>query len=148
MASDKELELYRALTQSQQKYTYFLLATAAAGIALAVRATSNATLQWSLIPLAAAVLSWSISFVQGCIHVMYTHSSMYANVDLLRVQRGEHPAAGTDPQLIQTAERGIRTAIESNEKWSGWHANGQLIFLGLGAAFFVAWHVLGIVLRS
>jgi len=148
MASDKELELYRTLTQSQQKYTYFLLAAAAGGIGLAVRATSDATLHWSLIPLAAAVLSWGTSFTQGCIHVMYTQSNTYANAELLRVQRGEHPKAGTNPQLIQAAERGIKAAIESNEKWSGWHANGQFIFVVLGAAFFVAWHVLGIVLRS
>lgn len=148
MASDSELELYRTLTQSQQKYTYFLLAAAAAGIGLAVRVTSNATLHWSLIPLAAAVLAWGISFIQGCIHVMYTQSTTYANAELLRVQRGEHPKAGAHPQLVQAAAEGIKDAIQSNERLAGWHARGQFLLLVIGAAFFLAWHVLGIVLRS
>jgi hypothetical protein len=148
MALDKELGLYHNLTQSQQKYTYFLLAAAAAGIGLAVRVTSDATLHWSLIPLAGAVLAWGVSFVQGCIHVMYTQSNMYANAELLHVQRGEHPEAGTHPQLVQAAADGIKAAMESNAKWSGWHAKGQFALLVFGAILFVGWHVLGIVLRS
>lgn len=148
MASEKELELYRSLTQSQQKYTYFLLAAAAGGIGLAVRATSTATLHWSLIPLAAAVLSWGVSFVQGCFHVMRTQSITFANSELLRVQSGEHPLTGTDLQRMQAAEQGIKAAIKSNEKRSGRHAKGQFLFLVIGAACFLAWHILGIVLRS
>jgi hypothetical protein len=148
MSSEKELELYRTLTQSQQKYTYFLLATAAAGIAFAVRVTSDATLHWSLIPLAGAVLAWGASFATGCYYVLYTHSNLHANAALLRVQRGEHPQAGTDPQLVQAASHRIKADIEGNAKKSDAHAWCQFAFLVLGAVLFVAWHVLGIFLRS
>ena len=146
--SDTELELYRTLTQSQQKYTYFLLAAAAAGIGLAVRVTSDATLHWSLIPLGAAVVAWGISFVQGCMHVMYTQSTTHANAALLRVQAGKDPQAGTHPQFIEAASEGIKNAMESNEKASGFHARGQFRMLVFGALLFVTWHVIEIVLRS
>jgi hypothetical protein len=148
MSSEKELELYRTLTQSQQKYTYFLLATAAAGIAFAVRVTSDATLHWSLIPLAGAVLAWGASFASGCYYVLYTHSNLHANAALLKVQSGEHPQAGTDPRVVQAASDGIKQAIEENSKKSDAYARGQFAFLVFGAVLFIAWHVLAIILRS
>ena len=148
MASDQEVELYRSHSQSQQKYTYFLLAAAAAAIGLAVRATSSATLHWSLIPLAVAVLLWGVSFVLGCKYILYTQSNAYANFELLRFQRGEHPLAGKNPDLIRAASEGITEAIESNAKQLKRFGDGQFLFLVIGAVLFVAWHVLGIVLRS
>lgn len=148
MASDVEMELYRALTLGQQRYTYFLLAASASGIALAVRVTATATLNWSLIPLGAAVLAWGLSFVQGCLHVMYTHKNMHANADLLRIQRGEHSVVGARPQRIQAALEGINAAMDRNAKRAGRHADGQFLLLVVGGVLFVGWHVLGIVLRS
>ncbi len=148
MPSDNELELYRQLHQGQEKYTYFLLAAAASGIALTVRVTSNATLHWSLIPLALAVCSWGLSFYHGCRYIGYRHSTMYANTALYRVQRGEDPMAGSHPQLIQAASEGIRAAMETNNNAIMRHGKRQFQYLVGGAVLFIGWHVLGIVLRS
>ena len=64
--SDKDFELYLQHRIGQDKYVYFLLAAAAAGIALSVQMTADASANWRLVPLAMAVLSWAISFFAGC----------------------------------------------------------------------------------
>ena len=66
MSSEAQLEVYRTLREAQGRYTYFLLAAAGAGIALAVNETHRAELAWSQLPLGLAVLNWGSSFFCGC----------------------------------------------------------------------------------
>ena len=80
--SENAREVYRALRQAQDKYTYFLLAAAGAAIALAVNQTQGAAMAWSQVPLAAGVLSWCLSFFFGCRHLAYVNSTLYANAEL------------------------------------------------------------------
>lgn len=145
---EQDLELYRQHRAAQSKYTYFLLAAAASGIALSVRATADATLHWSLIPVAAAVLSWGVSFFNGCRYLEYLQSITYANADMLRIQRGEHPVVGPEPWKVAAATEGVREAMNENMVASEKHYKRQFRYLVGGGALFVAWHVLEIVLRS
>lgn len=57
MADEMAREVYKALREAQNKYTYFLLAAAGVAIALAVNQTQGTAVAWSQIPLAAAGLS-------------------------------------------------------------------------------------------
>jgi hypothetical protein len=140
-------EVYRAQRESQNRYTYFLLATAGAAIGLAVTQTRGAAIALSQVPLGCAVLCWGISFASGCRHLAYVLSNLYANMELLRVQNGTHPLAGNHPQIIEAASEGIRSALESNnEKASRW-ARWQFRFLVAGATLYVVWHVLDMYLR-
>jgi hypothetical protein len=70
--ADRELELFGQHRAEQSKYTYFLLAAAASGIALAVRVTADAVLHWSLVPVALSVVSWGASFYHGCVYLQIT----------------------------------------------------------------------------
>jgi hypothetical protein len=148
MANEMQLEVYRALRSAQDKYTYFLLAAAGAAIALTVNQTHEAKLAWSQLPLAAAVLSWALSFVFGCLHLQYDNSILYANADLLKIKSGQHPSVGTHPQMITAASDGIREAIEENSKRSVKHASRQFAFLIVGAVLFLAWHVTEMYART
>jgi hypothetical protein len=65
MAGSAREEIYKATREGQDKYTYFLLAAAGAAVAFAVTQSQTATLTWSKVPLALAVLSWAFSFVQS-----------------------------------------------------------------------------------
>jgi len=63
MANDSEIfELYKQHQTGQDKYTYFLLATAAAAIAFAVQKTEGLRLSWWLLPSGAAILCRGASF--------------------------------------------------------------------------------------
>ena len=105
MASELQRELYRTLREAQDKYTYFLLAAAGAAIGLAVSQTQGARIVWAQIPLALAVLSWGLSFYFGCRHVAYVNSTIYANVELLRVQAGRTSQRRNSPRRHSGSKR-------------------------------------------
>src|SRR5438309_1240103 len=116
MTDERQLEIYRALREVQDRHTYFLLAAVGAAIGLAVSQTQAKALDWSQLPLALATLSWSTSFFCGCRHLAYVGSTLAANADLLQVEAGEHREIGLHPQMIAAASSGIRSAIEINAR--------------------------------
>jgi len=148
MTDENIIELHRQLRTVQNKYTYFLLAVAAAAVAYAIKLTTNATLTFSMIPLAIAILCWGLSFLCGCRQLNYVSSTIYANYELLMVQKGKHPEAGTNPQIIEAASKGIRQAIKSNTDKILFFAKLQFRFLITGAIFFVAWHIIEMLIRT
>jgi hypothetical protein len=147
MSGDSALEVYRALRDAQTRYTYFLLAAAGAAIGLAVNQTQTARLTWSQMPLGAAALSWGLSFFFGCRHLAYVASSLYSNVELLRVESGQHPELGQHPQVIAAASQGIWQAIETNSNRANRLGQWQFRLLIAGAILYVAWHVVEMYLR-
>ncbi len=148
MQDDVSREVYRALREAQTRYTYFLLATAGAGIGLAVNQTQGAHLSVSQVPLGLAVLSWGLSFFFGCRHLADVASALYANAEVLRVESGENPDVGQHPQMVAAASTGIREAIEFNADRANRFGHWQFWFLVGGAVLYVAWHVLEMYLRS
>ena len=76
------------------------------------------------------------------------NSITYANIELLRVERGEHSTVGNHPQLIAAASEGIRQALLNNIDSASKNGKRQFRFLVAGAVFFVGWHLLQMVLRS
>lgn len=148
MATEMEREVYRALRESQNKYTYFLLAAVGAGIALAVDQTQGALIAWSQVPLAVALVSWGLSFFNGCQHLAYVSSALYANAALLRVQNGRDPEVGQNPGYVAAASEGIRQAIEHNSNCANRLGHSQFRFMVAGAVFYIAWHILEMYLRS
>lgn len=147
MPSAEQIEVYKQHRNAQEKYVYFLLAVVGAAIALAVNQTHAAKLAYSQIPLGIAVALWGLSFFFGCKHLGYVESMLFANAELLRVQAGEHPKAGTNAQVIAAASDGIRTAIESNSKSSSRFARWQFGAVVWGAIFYLGWHVFEMWLR-
>ena len=148
MTSEAEKEVYRASRSAQDRYAYFLLAAAGAGIALAVNQTEGAVLAWAQLPLAVGVLSWGLSFYYGCRHLIYVTSTLLANAELLKVQGGKHPEVGSNLQIMAAASEGIRQAIEDNAAYTTRFALWQFRLLVAGAVFFVGWHVLEMYLRT
>jgi hypothetical protein len=148
MPNETEREVYRALREAQTRYTYFLLAAAGAAIALAVNQTQNRPLSWSQVPLAAAVLSWALSFFFGCRHLGYVASTLFANFELLRVESGRHSQVGEHPQMMAAASDGIRQAIQSNSEHANRLGHWQFRCLVAGGALYVAWHVLEMYVRT
>ena len=145
---EREIELYRQHHSERSKYVYFLLAAAASGIALAVRVTADATLQWSLAPLGAAVLSFGGSFLSGCLNLQYVQGILRSNAARLEVLRGVHPLAGQVPWKQQIGAETLKEVIERDVDKAASHYRAQFYLLIIGAILFIVWHVLEIVARS
>jgi len=148
MNDDRLLEIYRQLRTSQDKYIYFLLAAAGAAVALALNRTQGEPLTPFLVPWGLALVLWGLSFFFGCRHLNYVSSTLFANAELLRVERGEHPKTGTHPGLISAASEGIRSAIEYNSNRANRLARLQFAFFVAGALAYVAWHLLEMYARK
>jgi hypothetical protein len=148
MPDEYEIEIYRALRTAQEKYTYFLLAAAGAAIGFAINQTRDSVISWSQVPLAAAVLSFGLSFFFGCRHALYGNSVLYSNASLFRVKAGRHPLAGDHPQKIEIASAVLRDKMEEDSARGGRMARWQFGFLITGAVLYVAWHILSMYLRN
>jgi hypothetical protein len=108
MSNENLLEIYRQLRLAQDKYTYFLLAAVGAAIGLAITQTQDSALSWSQIPLAAAVLCWGLSFIFGCLHLLYTSNALYTNAEQMKVERGLHPKGWQSPSKDGCSKRGAK----------------------------------------
>lgn len=146
--SDNALEVYRALREGQNRYTYFLLAATGAAIGFALTQTHGSALALTQAPLGVAVFSWGISFFLGCMHVAYVNSTLYANFSLIKVQAGEQPGVGTNPYFMEAASEGIRQAITSNSDRADFYGHWQFRALIIGSVMYIAWHVLEMYLLA
>jgi hypothetical protein len=146
--SEEQRQIHDQLRNAQDKYTYFLLAAAGAAIGLAINETQNSLIMWSQIPLAAAVLSWGLSFYFGCRHLGYISSILYSNFHLLQVKGGQHPTIQGNPELIGAASAGIREAIEINSERANRLGHLQFRFLIGGATLYLGWHLIEMWLRT
>jgi hypothetical protein len=135
-------QLAKQLGEAQSRYTYFLLAVAASAIAFAVQKTTGRPLEWRMVPLGFAVLSWAGSFFAGCRNRDYFSTTLYANLALLQLQDGTHPNLPNHPELILVACEGVREAAEANSSAANFWGKLQFRLLVLGAVLFLAWHII------
>jgi len=142
------IEVYKSHRTVQDKYVYFLLLAAAAGIALAVCMTTDSKLsQWQG-PLALAVLAWAVSFYCGCRALRHIEAKLAANVLMLQHQSLERPSATEQLKEYTEVRDKIRRTVESYGKPINRQTKLQFRFLVFGAIMFVAWHITNMVLRT
>lgn len=148
MSEQKIIELHKQQSESQSKYTYFLLAVAASALAFSVQKTTGQKLSWSMLPLGIADLCWGLSFFLGCKYVSWDQATKYCNFSMLQLQSGTHPGQPTDPQRLAAAIAGLRDATGSNltiaQRCSFW----QFRLLVYGAVLFLLWHVIEMYLLT
>jgi hypothetical protein len=144
MSDDGTLELLRAHRATKEKYIYFLLAAAGAGIGFAVNKTRDASLSWSMMPLAASVACWGLSFYFGCRQATEVAALLYENYNFLRLKSGELAEIPPHPQVVAD----IWGLVEKRFKNSGRYGNRQFEFLIADAVFYIGWHVLEMYLRT
>lgn len=148
MSTENTREIYRILASSLVKYTYFLLTAAGASIALAMNQTSQLSMNWLQVPLALAVICWGLSFYYGCRCIQCGHSTLHINLDLHRIESGNHPLAGSDPQRMEIGTSTLRKIYEEKSAKVGTHAQNQFALLILGGILYVVWHILEMYART
>ncbi|HWP98684.1 MAG TPA: hypothetical protein VN426_17710, partial [Syntrophomonadaceae bacterium] len=147
-SNENTLEIYRHLQTSQDKYTYFLLATTIAAIGFAITQTKDLALNWTQVPVGISVLSWGLSFLFGCLNRLYYTSALYANLHYIRIRDGEHPEVGIHPQRIQAASEGINIAMNYNSEKANKYGRYQMFAFTFGSIAYIAWHILEMYLRK
>lgn len=148
MSDENRREVYRALRDAQNQYVYFLLAAAGGAIAFAVTQTREEALNWHHLLLGCAALAWGLSFYCGCRNLAYVSASLYANAELLRVEAGDHPETGRNPQRVAAASQGIRKALLTNSGRANRYGHWQFRLIITGGVLYLAWHVWHMYLRA
>ena len=143
--SDSLIELQKQHQASQDKYTYFLLAAAAACIAFAMEKAQGVPLTWGLAFVTIAIASWSLSFYCGCKCANTVQALTRANANLLSVSAGKHEAQPQQPELLAAAISGIRSAIEQNMSRAAQFNAWQFRFFVIGGVSFVAWRIVEVI---
>lgn len=148
MSTDTELELYRIMHDSRQKYVYFLLAAVGACIGFSVTQTRDAQITCYEIPLGIAVVCWALSFFFGCRYLHKKSVSVGTNIELLRLRRGANPIAGSDLAAVAMGVEILEKDFGTTNSQVGFAYRWQFrLFLVAGAAFLV-WHILGMWQRT
>lgn len=142
MATPEELEIHRRLYESQEKYTYFLLAAVGACLGFALTQTNEIAISTKQIPLAIAVLMWGLSFFYGCKYLQAKQSTTYANSEYLKAENGHHPISGFDPVKIDVVLLAIEQNIHRLGTSSSRYRTAQFCLLISAVAFYVIWHIL------
>lgn len=142
MSDENVREVYRNLQSSQDKYIYFILASTVAAIGFSITQTQNLALSYTHIPLGLSLICWGLSFWFGCRNREYYNSTLYANAELLKVQKGQHPKAGHHPEYIKAASEGIMDAINDNSEKVIKLGHLQMNMFIVGVLFFVCWRVI------
>ena len=145
---DELRQIHNQLRTAQDKYTYFLLAICASAIAFSVQATKTETISYSLLPLGLAVACWGGSFFAGCRSIQYVNSTLYANLQYLKVKSGNLAEVGNNPHYIQAASEGIMQAMESNSNVCNSYSTSQFRLAIFGGILFVLWHIVKMWVRS
>jgi hypothetical protein len=142
MASQLVQDLRQALIAGQDKYTHFLLATAAAAIAFSVQRTSDVAAAWSQLPLATAVGLWGYSFWCGCRRL-----ESIIHINAMTIDWGLEPTILGRPHTDEENARQQRRMMAAGEV-AGRHWRHQFQSLIAGGGLFVAWHILEMFLRG
>lgn len=135
-------DLHKAHTAAHEKYTYWLLAAAGAGIGFAVQKTDGVALSWWALPIAAATFLWAGSFFCGCKNVEWVNTATSANYGLLQLRSGVHPKQPDHPQLVHAAESRVQAAIDRNISKAQRYAILQFRLFLAGSLCFIAWRAL------
>lgn len=146
--SEQEIELYRQVRSSQDKYVYFLLAAVGAAIGFALNQTQGMSLVLSQIPLGISVLTWGLSFFFGCFHLEYASATLFTNFEMVKIKNGNHPEVGSHPQLIEAAYQGANDAMKINNSRANRYGQLQFMFFIVGVIFYISWHIIEMWLRG
>ena len=85
-----QFNIQQEFREKQEKYVYYLIAISVSAIGFSVYKTENQSLTYSQIPLALAVLSWSISIFCGLKFLKYVISCLYANNGYYEIIKGRY----------------------------------------------------------
>ncbi|WP_146092597.1 hypothetical protein [Xanthomonas arboricola] len=140
--SDQLLHLNRAHLDGQSKYTYFLLAATGAALGYALQKIDGSTFHWTVYFGLAAVGSWLVSFLLGCMHLTSIQSALGKNFEYLQFRKGSHPTQPLPPQLITMACEALLTGIHRANSRAHRAYQWQFRFLATGVLSFVAWRIL------
>jgi hypothetical protein len=137
-------EMDKKLATEIDKYTYFLLTAAGAGIGFVFQKTEGADFSWWLTPIGVAALCWSASFCFGCISLRWAQYSTRYNYDFLLLE--DYPESEQIPEM-RSPKMKAKTIRETKDNFheavhrSAVYSQYQFYLLVAGAICLMIWRI-------
>jgi len=122
----------------REKYTYYVLAINAACIGFAVSLTKDATLSWSLVPLAIALILWMTSFYLGIKKLQISEMIIGRTFNMIEAKLYNEPSSHNEHSKNLTI---LYKKYERNTKF-------KMTCFYIGVIIFIFWNILNIYLRT
>ncbi|QQU02358.1 hypothetical protein [Myroides odoratus] len=146
--SNTQFNIQKEFREKQEKYVYYLIALSVSAIGFSIYKTNNQSLNIFQIPLAVAVVCWSISIFCGLKFTKYVISSLYANSSYFDIIKGEYPDINNNQEMIKIAIEAFKKAMNTNslamKRYFSWQ--GYLFYAGI--IFFIVWHIIEMSLKT
>lgn len=128
--------------EGQKKFRYYIIALCVAAIGFSITETSEEPVKLAQIPLAIAIISWSLSIFFGLKSAKLALSALFKNNLYFDVEAGRDSVAGTVEWKQEVAKKAIIKNINkmSNESMSLSTFQERAFYLGVIS--FLIWHVL------
>jgi hypothetical protein len=133
---DAWIGFYRDHIASAEKYIYWIMASAGAGIALSINTDAKA-MSWDQTLLLLAIILWSCSFWAGILTLREMRAIIYLTS---RGMRTEFSKSKPDFRKIV-----LDKVVESHEKKSHRFASWQLYCFALGAMLYLVWRIIYVI---
>lgn len=137
---DSQKVVFSQFHQQQQKYIYYLITISAAGIGFAIEKSFGQPFEMSMVLLGCALLFWAFSIYLGLQRLKYGMSNLSANIELLKIERGQDSISEAHPDFIQAAHQGVKEAMDHNNEKASKLFRSQGGFFILGVILFILWH--------
>ena len=142
---DVKFEIYRSLSQLQEKFVFYIIALNVAAIGFAVYLTLDKPLVLTQIPLGIAVVSWGLSIWFGTSYLKKLIESKSINFEMLKLEgnrtlinQNDYAAKSND---LMEEDQQIHIKIIQYLKY-------HEIFFYAGIICFLAWHFLQMAVLS
>tara|TARA_R110002050_G_scaffold87661_5_gene185552 strand:- start:3637 stop:4116 length:480 start_codon:yes stop_codon:yes gene_type:complete len=156
MVQHSAAELHKIAAETTAKYIYFLLATSGASIAYSIQIANASRFSWPLLLLAAALLSWGISFFAGCKSLQFDISVHNLSFDVQQQSEAMQEAQTILPaqtlselkksylENVQLTNQALNMSGSKASTYLGWQFR-TLIF---GVVAFVLWRATEFVINA
>lgn len=132
----------------QQKLDYFLIGAAGASIAFAIQVTANEAWSQRMILWLVAVTMWGLSIGCGILRQMWIDKFLYNNISLLKIEQGTDEYAEFPMEERVLFKSQAVAYLNKTSRSFARFAKLQHIFLVVGIFFFLAWHVVSMIMLA
>jgi hypothetical protein len=138
---NEQSEIIRDFRHYQDKYVYYIISLCVTAIGFSIYQTTGSKLSWVQLPLAIAILCWSLSIYSGLKLLKYQIRSLEMQDAFYKINQGNHPEVGNHLDLINAGIEGLKSAHLENSNNANSLSKKQQNLFYFGLFAFIVWHV-------
>ena len=138
---DLQKEALNQLRESNQKFSYYIIALCVSCIGFAIYQTKDEIIDYPKIAILIAVLSWGVSIFLGLNFMKNQQYGLYLSYMIYENQRNNFKVSKDNPQKIKLVDDNFKDELSNTSKTSKKQYKYQLYTFFIGVLFYIIWHI-------